>query len=137
MIFPGWPGPINLRGGVGGPGGVAMPAAPALPALPAHPGGQAMADSPSPVERLAAYGVPVTQGPNGQMILQAGLGRGPESLLPPEIPGMPQMPPPPEGMLSGEPQGGGLFRQAVPVAPFDHRNQVQAWQEGQNLAAGT
>lgn len=110
--FPGWPGTPFF-------GGRPVISLPAAPALPAHPGGPAAAAS-SPLAGLAAYGVPVGQTKAGHAFIQAGEPGESGLMLPPEIPGMPRMP--------GPPDGGGLFRAVPPVAPFDPGNQVRLLQ---------
>lgn len=114
--FPGWPGPVNARSGIGH-----VPA-PASPALPVHPGGGSAAAA-SPLAGLAAYGVPIALDAQGRPVLQAGAG-GMEAMLPPDVPGMPKMPGPPAEFLGGGPGGGGLFRPMAPIAPFNPGNQV-------------
>lgn len=115
--MPGWPGSLSYGGGSGG---ASMPA---LPALPHHPGGPAAAAS-SPLEGLAAYGVPISIGPGGHPVIRAGAGGTPGIGMPPEIPGMPRIPTPPPGFLGG-PESPGLFRYVPPVYPFNPSNQTQ------------
>ncbi|HWI51849.1 MAG TPA: hypothetical protein VNT01_06895 [Symbiobacteriaceae bacterium] len=118
--FPGWPGPIFA----GGRPQVPTVSLPALPMLPVHPGGPEAAAA-SPLNGLAAYGVPVAQTPAGHAFIQAGgTGEG-GIMLPPELPGMPRMPGPPDDLFTGGPCGGGLFRPVPPVASFDQGNQVR------------
>lgn len=104
------------------------PALPREPHLPAHPGGPAGAGE-SPLAGLAAYGIPITQGPGGNLILQAGRSGQGGSMLPPEIPGMPKMPGPPAEMMGGQ-AGGGLFQPVSPVAPFSAGNVVRQYRGG-------
>ncbi|HYG59377.1 MAG TPA: hypothetical protein VD902_15045, partial [Symbiobacteriaceae bacterium] len=68
------------------------------------------------------------QTPSGQPCIMAGNG-GQAFGLPPEIPGMPRFPGPPEGLLGGGPVGGGLYQPIAPVAPFDSGNQVRRYQQ--------
>jgi hypothetical protein len=125
QFFPGYPGPLDARTGL---------APVTLPVVPLHPGGQPVG-GPSPLSGLAARGVPVGQTPAGQCLLCTNTDGGASFMLPPEIPGMPGMPTPPNGMLYGGPQGGGLFQPMAPVAPFDMGNQVRQYQRnGQPLA---
>lgn len=97
---------------------------PHMPMLPVHPGGPAAA-AVSPLSGLSAYGVPIAQTPTGQMFIQAGGGAEGAFQLPPDLPGMPPMPSPPDELLTGGPCGGGLFRPVPPVSPFDPANQVR------------
>lgn len=117
--FPGYPGPLSPSAGIAGV---------ALPAMPMLPGGQPLA-APSPLQGLAARGVPVGQTPTGQMMLQSNAGGG--FLRPPEIAGMPAIPAPPDAMMAGGPWGGGLMQPVPPVLPFDHGNMVRQHQVGE------
>lgn len=148
FAFPGWPGPA-YNGGRSNIGGVGLPAFPAMPGHPGLPTVAGMAGAPgfpgtapglpgtapspaaganagppaSPLAGLAQYGVPVGHTASGQPVVHAGInGR---MMLPPQIPGMPQMPGPPMGFMAGGPQAGGLFQPMLPVAPFDGGNQVR------------
>lgn len=78
----------------------------------------------SPWEALARRGVPISCTPDGRPILKSGGGPG-DFMLPPEIPGMPQMPSPPGWFTGGGSPGGGLFQPLEPVAPFDLNSQVR------------
>ncbi|MGE5673950.1 MAG: hypothetical protein ACM3XM_08675 [Mycobacterium leprae] len=69
-----------------------------------------------PLLRMAAYGVPLVQGPDGRVALKAGMS-GTGLSAPPNVAGMPQIPPPPPGMLEGP--GSDLFHPIPPVAPFN------------------
>ena len=140
FAFPGWPGPA-FSGGRSNIAGVGLPAFPALPGYPGAPGaagfgaapGMGMTGAPgpgpapgpaaSPLAGLAQFGVPVAQTATGQPVIRAGVNGA--LMLPPEIPGMPTMPGPPNGFLTGGPQTGGLFQPMLPVAPFDAGNQVR------------
>jgi len=105
--FPGWPGPIFA----GGRPQVPTVSLPALPVFPGNPG------------------VPVAQTQAGHAFIQAGgFGEG-GIMLPPELPGMPRMPGPPDDLFTGGPCGGGLFRPVSPVASFDQGNQVHQIKE--------
>lgn len=127
-FFPGWPGPV-FHGRRSQIGNVAMPGLPALPAVPLHPNGAPAAGPAQPaLSGLAAYGVPVTQAPGGQMVVQSIMDPG--QMMPPQVPGMPQMPGPPDWFLNGTSGGsGGLFQPMLPVAPFDPGNQVGQMQQ--------
>ena len=119
--FPGWPGPVFA-------GGRAILSLPHMPMLPIHPAGQAAAAT-SPLSGLAAFGVPVAHTPTGHALIQAvGAAEG-GIMLPPQIPGMPQMPGPPDELLTGGPLGGGVFRHVPHVAPFNPGNQVRTMQD--------
>ena len=118
--FPGWPGPIFA----GGRPRIPTVTLPVMPHLPMHPGGPAAAAA-SPLSGLAAYGIPIAQTAGGRFCLQAPpTEEGPAVMLPPELPGMPGMPTPPDELMTGGPVGGGLFRAIAPVAPFSPGNQV-------------
>lgn len=112
-MFPGYPGPVNPRMGL---------ADVALPTLPSHPGGIGMAGA-SPLEGVAAYGVPVARTAAGRPVLACGVHPA-ASMQPPEVQGMPAMPPFPEPGF-----GGGLFQPIAPVEPFDPGNQVRQLQQ--------
>lgn len=118
--FPGWPGPVFA----GGRTRIPTVSIPAMPHMPMHPGGPAAAAA-SPLSGLAAFGIPITQTPGGMLCLQAPpTEEGPAVILPPELPGMPGMPTPPDELMNGGPVGGGLFRAVTPVAPFNPGSQV-------------
>ncbi len=89
------------------------------PAMPATEG--------TPLSGLAAHGVPVGYSPSGTPMLMAG--QAGQLQMPPDIAGMPKMPGPPEGWLSGDVAGGGLFRPTSGVAPFDPSNLVRQYQQ--------
>lgn len=124
--FPGWPGPL-LNGRQAGVRGVTPPAPPMVyspEAGPAYASG-----TPGMAEAMAAYGVPLVQLPTGQIVLQAQTGDDGGIHLPPDLPGMPAMPKPPDGLFTGGPQGGGLFQPLSPVTPFNPGNQVSHLQQ--------
>lgn len=121
-IFPGWPGPAYV-------GRINMGIAPvAPPAFPGHPG--PTAQQPSPLDGLAAYGVPVTQLPSGQSVIMAA-GGNQGFQMPPSIPGFPRFPEPPADFLTGGPAGGILQGPVAPVEPFDQGNQVRQYQQSE------
>ncbi|HYF92575.1 MAG TPA: hypothetical protein VD969_10010 [Symbiobacteriaceae bacterium] len=121
--FPGWPGPVFAHGR----SRVPTVSLPRMPGLPLHPGGPDAAAS-SPLAGLAAYGVPIAHTPAGHSFIQAAGAADGGIMLPPEIPGVPKMPGPPDELVSGGPCGGGLFRPVPHVAPFDPGNQVRTMQ---------
>jgi len=105
--FPGWPGPIypNRRPGIPDV---------ALPALPAYPSnGAPMAAGAPPLAGMAAYGVPIVYSPDGRPVLRSGTPGGSLN-MPPDLPGMPRMPPPPDQLFTG-PQTSGLFQPVPPL----------------------
>jgi hypothetical protein len=147
FAFPGWPGPV-FSGGRSNIPGVGLPAFPTIPGHPGMPGGSMLPGgpgtpgmgpgmglgsgpgaapapfaAPSPLAGMAQYGVPVGHTASGQPVIRAGMNGA--IMLPPEIPGMPNMPGPPGGFLAGGPQAGGLFQPMPPVAPFYAGNQVR------------
>jgi hypothetical protein len=125
--FPGWPGPAYSGTRARIPQ-VALPAMPAFPSVPGQPNGQ-QAGTQSPLQGLAAYGVPVGQTAAGQRVLTAG-GMDLTQFMPPEIAGMPRMPTPPDWMSGGTSPGGGLFRPIAGVEPFDPSNRVRQHRQG-------
>jgi hypothetical protein len=135
--YAGWPGPFNRRGGTGG---VRLPAHPGHPGYPAHPGspahpGEQAAGGEHPLAGLAAHGVPLGLTASGNPVLRAP-NQNEGFMMPPQIPGMPQMPGPPSGLLTGGPETSGLFYPTAPVAPFDSANQVRKFQQWEAQAKG-
>lgn len=125
--FPGYPGPLMT-----GRNPAVRSVAPPMPPMVYSPeAGPAYASgAPGVAEAMAAYGVPLVQLPTGQIVLQAQTGENGGGMhLPPELPGMPVMPGPPDGLLTGGPQGGGLFQPLPPVAPFNPGNQVARYHQ--------
>jgi hypothetical protein len=103
-------------------------------ALPSHPGAAPGAGGPQahPLSGLAAYGVPIHQTAHGSAVVQGGMA-GSGFAMPPNVPGMPQMPGPPDGLFSGGVPGGGLFQPMRPAAGFDPTNQVSQLQQSQSV----
>jgi hypothetical protein len=106
-----------------GKGAMPWGAAPAMGqayAPPAAAGG--------PLAGLQQFGVPVSYTPGGNPMVQANAAQGFQ--MPPDLPGMPRMPGPPDGFFTGGMAGGGGFFQPIAaVAPFDPANQVQQFQQ--------
>jgi hypothetical protein len=90
----------------------------------------------SPLAGLAAYGVPVGHNQAGQPVLQTG-GGDVRQFLPPEIPGMPRMPGPPDWLSTGQIPGSGLFQPINSIQPFDSRNLVSHYQQQEQRSPGT
>gem|GEM_PF-4588343 len=82
-----------------------LPAYPALPGRPVTPGTFPGSGAPgvaanSPLVGLTAYGVPVGYAPSGTPRLVTGQPDQWQS--PPDLPGMPQMPGPPDWIFTGQ-----------------------------------
>lgn len=140
--FPGYPGPVDPKRGLGGVAYPAMPSMPIRPHYPVTPGGQpssfpmhgtpanpmGMPVAAGPLAGLQAYGVPVGYTPAGWPMLQTAMANAAGFQLPPNVPGMPQIPGPPEGLFNGGMGAGALFQPVAPVTPFDQGDQVRQLQ---------